>query len=70
MNEVVANDQPTAITTKLVLRLIKNHLDGDDQAFKQTALEVADELRLNGKYELYLHILAQYDLVNSFKITD
>ena len=63
-------EQERQTLKKLVLKLIKSHIDGDNSAFKQTALAVADELRLNGKYELYMYILAQYQLVNTFEITD
>ena len=61
---------PTAVTVKPVLALIKAHLDRDEEAFKIECLKIAHELSLNDKQELSLWILAQYNLVNTFEITD
>ena len=68
--DVLNTAQPTAVSTKLVLSLIKAHLDNDPKVFKEKALDVAEELRLNGKYELYEYILALYGLVRTFEVTD
>lgn len=61
---------PTAVTVKPVLALIKAHLDHDEETFKIECLKIAHELSLNDKQELSLWILAQYNLVNTFEITD
>ncbi len=68
--EIVDTHQPTAISTKLVLSLIANHVAGDNQAFKEKALDVADELRLMGRHELADYILAQYKMIRTFEVTD
>jgi hypothetical protein len=69
-NTVLDPNAETAVSTKLVLKLIQAHLEPDNQKFKEVALEVAEELRLNGKHELYQYILAQYGLVRTFEVTD
>lgn len=68
--EVVDTKIPSAISTRLVLKLINAHIDGDNQKFKEVALDVAEELRLNGKHELCEYILAQYGLIRTFEVTD
>lgn len=68
--EVLNTNTPTAVSTKLVLQLIRANIDNDAQKFKETALDIAEELRLNGKHELYEYILAQYGLVRTFEVTD
>ncbi len=57
---------PVAVTITPVLKLIKYHQEGDQQAFMDAAMEVANELSINGEQELMLYILAQFNLVNTF----
>lgn len=61
---------PTAVSVKPVLTLIKAHTEKDEYKFKEAAMEIAKELELNGKEELYMYIYAQFGLVNTFNIGD
>jgi hypothetical protein len=63
-------DVPVAVTVKPVLTLIASHVSGDQQKFKEAAIEIARELQLNGKQELADYIGAQFDLVRTFTIND
>lgn len=68
--KLVDPNTPSAISAKLVLALFKAHLDSDEHKFRETALDIAEEFRLNGKHELYEYILAQYKLIRTFEVTD
>lgn len=57
---------PVAVTVRPVLTLIKCHQEGDQQGFKNAAMEVVNELGLNGEDDLALYILAQFGMVNTF----
>jgi hypothetical protein len=62
MDEVAKKTIPTAVTIAPVLKLIKYHQEGDQQAF----MDAARELDLNGEQELMLYILAQFKLVDTW----
>lgn len=70
MKEVIAQEIPTAITVKPVLKLIAAHYQKDEYAVKEASLAIAEELRLNDKDELYLYVLAQLGETRTFEITD
>lgn len=70
MNNTPDPIAPSAITAKLVLALIRAHLDNDEYKFKETAIDIAEEFQLNGKHDLSEYILAQYGLVRTFEVTD
>lgn len=70
MKQVIAQEIPTAVTVRPVLKLIAAHYQNDEYLVKQASLEIAEELRLNDKEELYLYVLAQLGEVATFTITD
>lgn len=69
-NDIAKHEIPTAVSVKPVLKLIQAHTQSDEYKFEEAAMEVARELELNGKEELYLFIYAQFGMVNTFEVTD
>jgi hypothetical protein len=69
-NDVKVHEVPTAVSVKSVLKLIQAHTQKDEYKFKEAAMEIARELELNGKEELYLYIYAMFGMVNTFEVTD
>ena len=48
------------------LMLIRCKVEGNDEAFKETSLKIADELDREGKHEAALFIRAQYNEIPTF----
>ena len=69
-SEQTPTDIPTAVRTKLVLKLIVAHVQDNRYDFKKTAMEIAHELELNNKTELALYIYAQFGETRTFEIND
>jgi len=69
-NQLNKADMPTAVTVKNVLALIVAHTSKDEYAFKERAIDIAEELTMNGKDELAHYIYAQFGMVRTFEVTD
>lgn len=61
---------PVAVSIKPVLAMVRAHAEGKHHEFEQHAVEVARELSIMGEIELSEYILAQFNLVRTFEVTD
>jgi len=58
--------QPTLVEVKIALALIANHYGKDEEAFKEQALKLAEQLQYTANGELTMYIYAQMGLTNTW----